>query len=126
MRVEQIELMNMLMMSLVKLKCKFVIQSLFFQNQNKRGEGVQESLDSILQITINWKEFYEHGEENILPAFDPFAMESIAFSREQRAFSVCAAQSINMAQITDVQNNNYQTQKDTILSSSDQQERQKD
>jgi hypothetical protein len=101
------ELMNLLMISLVKFKCKFVIQSLFFQNQNKRGEGIQESLDSIVQMTINWKELYEQNKTNIgISTMDPVAHESIAFSREQRAFSVCAAQSnFMMAQMTDVQNN---------------------
>ena len=116
------ELMNLLMISLVKFKCKFVIQSLFFQNQNKRGEGVQESLDSIVQMTINWKDFYEQNNTNIAISnnFDSVAHESIAFSREQRAFSVCAAQSNFMIpQMPDVQNNS-QTQKDNILSQQDQ------
>lgn len=59
MKVDQMELMNLLMVALVKFKCKFVIKSLFFQNQNERGDGIQESLDSIVQMTINWKEFYD-------------------------------------------------------------------
>lgn len=74
------ELMNLLTMSLVKLKCKFVIKSLFFQNQNKRGEGVLESLDNIVQMTINWKEFYELDKTDIYVSnFESDAHESIAF-----------------------------------------------